>query len=62
MSLGPSEQGLVRWSTYWQHLAMSAKDVSDSFRQFPRTYECAKCWFPTGSMCFPSASIRARGK
>lgn len=37
--------------TDWQHFVMSAKEVSASLCQFPRTNEWAKCWLPTGSMC-----------
>lgn len=41
-------------STYWQHLVIRAKLVSASLCQLPLTNEWAKCWFPTGSTCYPA--------
>jgi hypothetical protein len=37
--------------THWQHLDIRAKVLFASLFQLPLTKECAKCWFPTGSVC-----------
>lgn len=35
--------GIAALPTYWQLFVMSEKQLSDSFPQWPRTYEWAKC-------------------